>query len=183
MFYLLGGAYPERAPGAWVTPGYIPGFGVRASLGRVLVASDFETGRPMVAMISHQLWQSRFGGDPAILGRYVTAYFSDRPDESESLEIVGVIAPEFWQTNLYTEVIAPLRVAEERVSTLVRALDASAPRVSRKGVGDLFRICVLPEPGNPAESARSARRKGSLAFLIRPKKADLRRKRSPTPFP
>ncbi len=36
MFYLLGGAYPERAPGAWVTPGYIPGFGVRAALGRVL---------------------------------------------------------------------------------------------------------------------------------------------------
>lgn len=35
MFYLMGGARPERAPGAWVTPGFIEGFGVRPMIGRV----------------------------------------------------------------------------------------------------------------------------------------------------
>ena len=42
MFYLLGGTYPEAAPGAWVTPGYVQGFGVHAALGRDFTASDFQ---------------------------------------------------------------------------------------------------------------------------------------------
>jgi predicted permease len=147
VFYLLGGAYPESAPGAWVTPGYVRGFGVRAALGRDLVASDFEPGRPLVALISHRLWQSRFGGDPAIVGRRLTAYVSDRPNESESIEIVGVTRPDFWHVNPYTEVLAPLRIAahpymlqlrdgvparlaEDRVTRLVQSSEPSAPRAT-----------------------------------------------------
>lgn len=138
VFYLLGGAYPESAPGAWVLPGYVHGFGVRAALGRDLVASDFEAGRPMVALISHRLWQSRFGGDPQIIGRRMATYVSDRPNEPESIEIVGVTREDFWHVNPYTEVIAPLRVraypymlrlregvaarvAEDRLAALVQA--------------------------------------------------------------
>ena len=147
VFYLLGGTYPESAPGAWVTPGYVRGFGVRAAIGRDLVASDFEPGRPLVALISHRLWQSRFGGDPAIVGRRLTAYVSDRPNESESIEIIGVTRPDFWHVNPYTEVLAPLRIAaypymlqlrdgvpprlaEERVTQLVHSSEPAAPRAS-----------------------------------------------------
>ena len=81
MFYLLGGSYPESAPGAWVTPGYLQGFGVRAVLGRDLGAADFEPGRPPVALISHRLWQARFGGDPNVIGQRLSVYVSDRPNE------------------------------------------------------------------------------------------------------
>ena len=147
VFYLLGGTYPESAPGAWVTPGYVRGFGVRTAIGRDLVASDFEPGRPLVALISHRLWQSRFGGDPEIVGRRLTAYVSDRPNESESIEIVGVTRPDFWHVNPYTEVLAPLRVAvypymlqlrdgvparlaEDRVTRLVQSSEPSAPRAT-----------------------------------------------------
>lgn len=147
VFYLLGGTYPESAPGAWVTPGYVRGFGVRAAIGRDLVAADFEPGRPLVALISHRLWQSRFGGDPAIVGRRLSAYVSDRPNESESIEIVGVTQPDFWHVNPYTEVLAPLRIAaypymlqlragvpprlaEDRVTRLVQSSEPSAPRAT-----------------------------------------------------
>ena len=147
VFYLLGGTYPESAPGAWVTPGYVRGFGVRAAMGRDLVAQDFEPGRPLVALISHRLWQSRFGGDPAIVGRRLTAYVSDRPNESESMEIVGVTQPDFWHVNPYTEVLAPLRIkaypyllqlregvpprlAEDRVTRLVHSAEPSAHRAT-----------------------------------------------------
>lgn len=145
VFYLLGGTYPESAPGAWVTPGYVRGFGVRTAIGRDLVASDFDSGRPLVALISYRLWQSRFGGDPEIVGRRLTAYVSDRPNESESIEIVGVTRPDFWHVNPYTEVLAPLRItaypymlqlregvparlAEDRVTRLVQSSEPSAPR-------------------------------------------------------
>jgi putative ABC transport system permease protein len=147
MFYLLGGSYPESAPGAWVTPGYVQGFGVRAVLGRDLIAADFEPGRPPVALIGHRLWQSRFGGNPNVIGQRLTVYVSDRPNEPESIEIVGVTAPDFWHVNPYTEVLAPLRVAaypymlqlregvppevvEERVAALVRSIQPAAPRAA-----------------------------------------------------
>lgn len=161
MFYLLGGTYPEAAPGAWVTPGYARAFGVRAALGRELVASDFEPGRPMVALISHRLWQSRFGGDPAIVGRRLTAYVSDRPNEPESIEIVGVTQPDFWHVSPYTEVLAPLRVAaypymlqvregvppslvEDRVTRLVHSSEPSAPRSALISVQSAYVTSVRP---------------------------------------
>lgn len=161
VFYLLGGSYPERAPGSWVTAGYVPSFGLTAALGRTLVPADFETGRPMVAMISHQLWQSRFGGDPSVIGRHLTAFVSDRPDEPESLEIVGVIRPDFWQTSPYTQVIAPLRArvypymlrlrsgvpvraAEDRISALVHTVAPTAPRVALRGAQEAYVAAMRP---------------------------------------
>lgn len=51
-FTLRGGDHPDLVQGTWVTPGYVEGFGVRAALGRGFQAADFESGRPMVALIS-----------------------------------------------------------------------------------------------------------------------------------
>jgi predicted permease len=108
MFYLLGGAYPESLPGAWVTRGFVEALGIRASLGRGFAPEDFEPGRAPVALISDQLWRSRFGGDEGVLGRTFQAYVSDRPDEAEQFTIVGVLPSGFWHLNPYTDVLAPL---------------------------------------------------------------------------
>jgi predicted permease len=62
-----------------------------------------------VALISHRLWNSRFGGDPNIVGRTFTAYVSDRPQEAEAFTIVGVLPAGFWHVNSYTDILAPLR--------------------------------------------------------------------------
>jgi predicted permease len=144
VFYLLGGAYPESAPGAWVTPGYVHAFGVRAALGRDLVASDFDAGRPMVALISHRLWQSRFGGDPAVVGRRLSVYVSDRPDEPESIEVVGVMRADFWHVNAYTEVLAPLRAAS--FPYLLQLRKGVPPSVAADRVSALAstRVSVVP---------------------------------------
>ena len=40
-------------------------------LGRALVAADEQPGAPPVAVIGYDLWQSRFEGDPAVVGRTV----------------------------------------------------------------------------------------------------------------
>ena len=108
MFYLLGASYPEAAPGAWVTPGFVQGLGLRAQIGRVLDTGDFTPGGPTSVIISRRLWSTRFGSDPDIVGRSIRAYVSDRPDEAETLTIVGVFA-DFWHINIFTDVIGPLR--------------------------------------------------------------------------
>lgn len=109
MFYLLGGEHPESAPGAWVTPGFVEALGIRPALGRGFDASAFARGGENVAIVSHRLWTTRFGGDPAIVGRRFTAYVSDRPNETERFTIVGVLPANFWHLNPYTDVLTPLR--------------------------------------------------------------------------
>lgn len=112
VFYVLSGARGEptqRVPGAWVTPGYIDGFGIRAARGRLFEPRDFQVGGPHVALISHALWQTRYRGDPEVIGRTFQAYVSDRPDEAETFTIVGVLPRGLWHINTYSEVLAPLR--------------------------------------------------------------------------
>ena len=64
---LTGGDIPERVQAYRVTANTFDLLGVPAAYGRVLQAAD----RDGVAVISHGLWQRRFGGDPAIVGRRV----------------------------------------------------------------------------------------------------------------
>lgn len=109
VFYVLGHGATDATPGAWVTQGYIPALGLRTVVGRLFDEGDYHRGAPAVALISHRLWQTRFGGDPEIVGRPLRAYVSDRPDEPETLTVVGVLPPDLWHFNVYTEVIAPLR--------------------------------------------------------------------------
>ncbi len=125
MFYLLGGDHAEAAPGAWVTPGFMQGLGIQPAFGRGFDAGAFVSGSPQVALISHRLWQSRFSGDPQILGRRFEAYVSDRPEEAEAFTIVGVLPADFWHVNPYTEVLAPLRAPT--YPYLVRLREGVAP--------------------------------------------------------
>jgi putative ABC transport system permease protein len=90
-FTLRGGDHPELLQGTWVTPGYVEGFGIRAALGRGFTPADFEAGRPMVALISHRLWRTRFNSDPTIVGRTFEAYVNDRPNEVEMFTVAGVL--------------------------------------------------------------------------------------------
>jgi putative ABC transport system permease protein len=136
-FTLRGGDYPELLQGTWVTPGYVDGFEIRAAVGRGFQQTDFEPGRPMVAMISDRLWRTRFNGDRSIVGRTFDAYVNDRPGEVETFTVVGVLPSNHWHMNTFTEIMAPLRaptypymvrlrdgvpagVAGRRMTTLVR---------------------------------------------------------------
>ena len=133
VFYMLSGArgeHTQRVAGAWVTPGYIHGFGIRATRGRLFEERDFRAGEPQVALISHTLWQTRYLADPAIVGRTFQAYVSDRPDEAETFTIVGVLPRDLWHINTYSEVLAPLRASSYPYMARLR------PGVSRETAAD-----------------------------------------------
>lgn len=79
---------PERLDGARVLPGFFELLRVEPLLGRVFRTVDGETGSARVAVLTHGLWQRRYGGDPAVLGRIIT--FDDRP-----VEVIGVLPASF----------------------------------------------------------------------------------------
>ncbi|OLE78865.1 MAG: hypothetical protein AUF76_18280 [Acidobacteria bacterium 13_1_20CM_2_65_9] len=67
-----------------VTGNYFRMLGVEAAIGRTLQPSDSAApGGEAVTVISHALWQQRFGGDPAIVGRKILV-------QGFPCEIVGV---------------------------------------------------------------------------------------------
>ena len=82
---LSDGDLPERVQAYRVTPNTFSLLGVSAAIGRVFEDAGREAD---VAVISHGLWQRRFGGDPSIVGRRVVL-------NGQPHDIVGVMPPRF----------------------------------------------------------------------------------------
>lgn len=105
---------PESEPlaGARVSPALFAVLGVRPALGQAFTANEAVPGGPNVVLISHDLWQRRFGGDANIVGRRVTL-------NGETFTVTGVMPPGFafprgaelppaFQFGFRTEVWTPL---------------------------------------------------------------------------
>jgi putative ABC transport system permease protein len=69
---LTGAGEPVELAASGVSAPYFDIFGVRAALGRTFAADEDQAGKSQVVILSHRLWQSRFGADPKILGRVLT---------------------------------------------------------------------------------------------------------------
>ncbi len=70
---LTGGDSPEQLTVQNVSPDLFSMFGVNAALGRTLQdSSDASPSAPNVVVLSFDLWQRRFGSDPAIVGSKIT---------------------------------------------------------------------------------------------------------------
>ncbi|MEN3334546.1 MAG: putative transport system permease protein [Blastocatellia bacterium] len=83
-FNLTGDGRPEKIYAYAVTADFFPILGVDPLLGRVFTAEEDRPEAGNVAVISYPLWQSRYGGDPGIVGRDIL--LSD-----EKYTVVGVM--------------------------------------------------------------------------------------------
>lgn len=97
---ISGAGTPERYDGAFVSPNFLEVLGHAPVLGRSLSPGLDGTLPPPELLISHELWQTRFHGDPAVLGVRVRANGADH-------RIVGVL-PENFHFPLNAQVWAPL---------------------------------------------------------------------------
>ncbi len=79
---------PERYAGAFVSSNLFRTLGVAPQSGRDFSAADSSDGAATVAMISNELWQSRYGSDPAIVGRQIRV-------NAQAATVVGVMPPDF----------------------------------------------------------------------------------------
>ena len=77
---------PESVTGAWVSHEYFPVLGVKPALGRSFLKEEETQGKNSVAILSSELWARRFGRDPAILGKSITANY-------KQVTVVGVLPP------------------------------------------------------------------------------------------
>jgi putative ABC transport system permease protein len=66
---LMDDSRPEEIPGSTVTANFFDTLGVAPALGRGFLPEEEQRGKNRVVIISHGLWQRRFGGDPEILGK------------------------------------------------------------------------------------------------------------------
>ena len=71
-FDITAGGEPEALTAALVTPAMFRVLGVDPILGRTFSEEESVPGNHKVVVLSHALWQSRFGSDPGILGEAVS---------------------------------------------------------------------------------------------------------------
>ena len=85
---LLGDGWSERLQVGAITGDFLPLAGVRPPLGRGFLATEFQPGHNAVALLTHSVWQRRFGGTPDAVGR--TVVVDDTP-----CTIVGILPADF----------------------------------------------------------------------------------------
>lgn len=81
------GGEPERLTGAIVSAGFFRTLGIKPALGRLFRDEDDLPGGSegaQAVMLSHSVWQSRFGGDPRIIGRRIRV-------QGNVLQVTGVL--------------------------------------------------------------------------------------------
>jgi putative ABC transport system permease protein len=100
---LVGGESAERVSRTSVSWDIFDVLGVAPALGRTFRAEEDLPKQNNVVILSHGMWQRRFGGDPQILGRTMTL-------SGEPSTVVGVMPADFYFPNRVTEFWRPLGI-------------------------------------------------------------------------
>src|SRR5262249_52424809 len=79
---------PERLWGATVTYDFFRVLGQQPIYGRTFLPQEEKPGHNDVVILSYQLWQQRFGGDPVIVGQAIKL-------DNVSAIVVGIMPPRF----------------------------------------------------------------------------------------
>ena len=103
-FNLTGAEEPERLQGAQTTASFFDVMGLRPVIGRLYTEAQETPGNDAVVLLSHGLWQRRFGGATDVLGRTITL-------NGQPHEIIGVM-PAALQVPADAELWKPLAPSE-----------------------------------------------------------------------
>src|SRR5262245_6503052 len=130
-FNLTGAGEPERLEGRRVSANLFQLLGVSARLGRTFVPEDDKPGTHVV-LLSHSLWQRRFGSDPGVIGRAVTL-------DGESHTVVGVMPPlvqlpgfDNRNDQLWVPIAFPAEEATERGNHFLEVIARLKPGITLK---------------------------------------------------
>ncbi len=87
-FNLTGQGAAWRVSGSAVSANLFSLLGAGAKLGRTFQPGEDRAGRDRLVILSHALWQNKFGADPRIVGQMIRINGVDR-------QVVGVMPPDF----------------------------------------------------------------------------------------
>jgi putative ABC transport system permease protein len=131
---LTGAGEPTRLGVQAVSAEFFPLLRVAPMFGRIINEDDDRPNAPAVAVVNHQLWQTRFGGDRNIVGRFIQ--LNDTPTQ-----VVGVMPPGFRFVYHDTDAWVPLQ------------LDRNAPW--RERGGRFINVVARVKPGTDLATARA----------------------------
>jgi putative ABC transport system permease protein len=120
-YNLTGSGEPERLQGARTTASVFSTLRARPVIGRVYTeAEQLDPGRAAsVAVLSHGLWERRFGSDPFIVGRRILL-------NGSPTEVLGVMGDDFQYPSRDFELWTPLYIPPDQL----------------RGRGDYSYLCV-----------------------------------------
>jgi putative ABC transport system permease protein len=108
-YNLSGAETPENVDGARVGADYFALLGVRPALGRDFRSEEVAPGRENVVLLSHDLWQRRFGADPKAVGSEIR--LDGRPHT-----VIGVMPASMDYTLFDEELWVPVAFTPERLA-------------------------------------------------------------------
>ena len=79
---------PERIYGLAVSTSLFPLLNIKPAVGRAFFSEEEKPGANPVAIVSHGLWQRRFGSDPGFVGKVVKL-------NNNAYTVVGIMPPDF----------------------------------------------------------------------------------------
>jgi len=111
-FTLTGNGDPQQLNGLRITPSFFPTLGVTPAHGRNFTAAEDAPNGPSVCIISHELWQTQFGGRADLVGKSITL-------NGQPWEVVGILPPRLTAPFAQTQVFSP-RVFEVPALTMAQ---------------------------------------------------------------
>jgi putative ABC transport system permease protein len=129
-----GQGQPERVPSARVTANFFSLLGIHPILGCEFLAEEDHPGVQLVAILSHSLWQRRFGGDPSAVGKTVQL-------DRILYTVVGVLPADFrFPAEFQGEVFLPAglpsqSVWDEQTLSLLKVIARLKPGATAEQAG------------------------------------------------
>jgi putative ABC transport system permease protein len=102
-FNISGQGMPERVQGLVVSPSFFSVLGVQPALGRVFLPEEGQPGKNNVVLLSHGLWERRFGSERDIVGKTLIV-------NNQAAVVVGVL-PAGFDYPEHSDMWAPLAFA------------------------------------------------------------------------
>ncbi|HEY3933814.1 MAG TPA: ABC transporter permease [Gemmatimonadales bacterium] len=156
----------------YVTGNLFPILGVRAQVGRLLTPADEDPGQTPVAVLGDKLWQTRFGGDPAIVGKPILL-------NGQQVIVVGIAPKDFRIPRgggvLESQLWLPLRLTPQqrasRGSNYLSAFGRLAPGATigsaQAEMNRLFAGVVAVYPDARGEGVRIAPLQAEAVAAVR----------------
>lgn len=103
------GGQPEQLFGIRTTESLFTTLGTQPFLGRNFMPDELVPGQDRVVILSHDMWQSMFGGDKSVIGKILRV-------DGESYEVVGVLPEGFVFPNRQADYFVPFAFTAEQKS-------------------------------------------------------------------
>lgn len=104
-YTVTGHGEPESVLGYKIQAEYFRVLGIQPQLGRLFTPEEHEPGGHFVTLLSHKLWQRRFGGDPNVIGEQIRI-------NGESYKVVGVMPGGCTYPRSFSELWTPLALGQ-----------------------------------------------------------------------